>query len=255
LDYANEAMLKVLNEMNRLSSFHTDAIEPDVSFMMQRDLITDTFSQKLLQKYSIESVEEESPRTSLIELVKDTNSKLTKKWRKFVVPNSSNPMSLSKPNFLIQVHQRQIEFKEKPCEMVYIANRSADLKLFNKKSLQIADLETDIKFLKMLREEQASIVQKITKVTVNYAPDDESISGLRKAYESSLRLLCKTSDKLDSLVPDLEPSPENHLDVRLMLSNVKKMIKHLSQVVDTNYDDSVDFNVPATMNVDGQRVM
>jgi hypothetical protein len=101
----------------------------------------------------------------LFELIRDLNSKITKKWRKFVVSNSFDTMSLNKPKFLIQVHQRSIEFNDKPCEMVFIANRSADLKLFNKKSLQIADLETDIKFLQMVWKEQALLVKEIPKIT------------------------------------------------------------------------------------------
>jgi hypothetical protein len=94
----------------------------------------------------MEPEEQESPKTSLFELIRDTTSKITKKWRKFVVENSFDAMSLKKPEFLIQVHQRSIEFNDKPCEMIFIANRSADLKLFNKKSLQIADLKADIEF-------------------------------------------------------------------------------------------------------------
>jgi hypothetical protein len=44
VEYANQAMLKVLKEMNRLSSFLTYAIQPEMPFKAQRDSINAIFS-------------------------------------------------------------------------------------------------------------------------------------------------------------------------------------------------------------------
>jgi hypothetical protein len=155
------------------------------------------------------------------------------------------------------VHQRPIEFNEKPCEMVFIANRSADLKLFNRKASQIADLETDIKFLRMLREDQVQIVQELPRLTEISAQDRHSQKFLKHVFDSSLNLLCKASDRLDSMVRGYDPisTSVDFFLVSEMLARVRRIVESRPQAKNVIYDETIGNSVPAAMNSDGKRVM
>jgi hypothetical protein len=143
VEYANDAMLKLLRNINKKSDFEGDSIDTKQQYSQQRHLIVSTLESKALSPFSVKPSETFEQKSSILDLVTDPLNDLTDKWRKFLIADRTQAFDRTDANMLIQMHQKAIEFNDKPCEMVFIADRTADLQLLMTKKLNAADIVAD----------------------------------------------------------------------------------------------------------------
>jgi len=108
-------------------------------------------------------------RTSIFDLIMDPKSDLTDKSRKFLIADRTQALQKTGNDMLVTMHKRSIEFNEKPCEMVFIADRTVDLQLFKTKKLNALDIAKDKKFLEKVAEDlsyTAEVIENLNKENI-----------------------------------------------------------------------------------------